>query len=175
MKFKGLFIVVFLMASISMTSAATVQLNFANGWTAEFDDAINSLGFYGIPDITDPEQELSGGIDWVNLHTRTQLSYVENVNALFMREHRYIANGTNNYLQLTATITGSELNLDEFLSYAADNNTTFIAEYSYTRNYQTNYKYEVENTTLSPVPLPGAIWLLGSGIFGIIGLRKKQA
>ena len=26
----------------------------------------------------------------------------------------------------------------------------------------------------SPVPLPGAVWLLASGLFGMIGLRKKN-
>lgn len=27
--------------------------------------------------------------------------------------------------------------------------------------------------TVSPVPIPGAVWLLGSGIVGLVGLRKK--
>jgi len=25
----------------------------------------------------------------------------------------------------------------------------------------------------NPVPIPGAIWLLGSGLIGIIGIRRK--
>lgn len=29
--------------------------------------------------------------------------------------------------------------------------------------------------TASPVPLPAAVWLLGSGLFGLAGLRKRQA
>ena len=27
----------------------------------------------------------------------------------------------------------------------------------------------------SPVPIPGALWLLGSGIIGLIGIRRKRA
>jgi hypothetical protein len=26
----------------------------------------------------------------------------------------------------------------------------------------------------SPVPLPGAVWLLGSGLFGVVGIRRKK-
>lgn len=30
-------------------------------------------------------------------------------------------------------------------------------------------------TKLNPVPLPGAVWLFGSGLFGLFGLRRKNA
>jgi len=26
---------------------------------------------------------------------------------------------------------------------------------------------------VAPVPIPGAIWLLGSGLIGMVGMRKK--
>ena len=26
---------------------------------------------------------------------------------------------------------------------------------------------------VDPVPIPGAVWLLGSGLFGLLGLRRK--
>jgi hypothetical protein len=29
--------------------------------------------------------------------------------------------------------------------------------------------------TNSPVPVPGALWLLGSGLLGLVGLRRKNA
>lgn len=29
--------------------------------------------------------------------------------------------------------------------------------------------------TISPVPLPGAVWLLGSGLVGLFGLRRRSA
>jgi hypothetical protein len=31
----------------------------------------------------------------------------------------------------------------------------------------------VDNFSLDPVPIPGAVWLLGSGLIGLVGLRKK--
>ncbi len=158
----------------STANAASIQLNFTNGWMAEFDDVIKPSGYYGIPNITNPDQELSGRVDWIDQHTRTHLGYAGGVNTLIMREHRYIANGTNNYLQLTAEIIGTELNLDEFLNLAANNSTTFIAEYSYTRNYAPNYDYTVESTTLSHVPLPAAVWFFGSGLLGLIGFTKRK-
>ena len=27
-------------------------------------------------------------------------------------------------------------------------------------------------TSISPVPIPGALWLLGSGLIGLIGIRR---
>jgi hypothetical protein len=34
---------------------------------------------------------------------------------------------------------------------------------------------DIDFTTveISPIPIPGAIWLLGSGLIGLVGLRKK--
>jgi hypothetical protein len=32
----------------------------------------------------------------------------------------------------------------------------------------------VFRTELSPVPIPGAVWLFGSGLVGLIGFRKKR-
>jgi len=28
-------------------------------------------------------------------------------------------------------------------------------------------------TNTSPVPIPGAIWILGSGLLGLLGVRRK--
>lgn len=33
--------------------------------------------------------------------------------------------------------------------------------------------FEVDNFGAGAVPIPGAIWLLGSGLFGIVGIRRK--
>ena len=34
--------------------------------------------------------------------------------------------------------------------------------------------YEIELNTANPVPLPGAIWLLGSGLIGLVGFGRKN-
>jgi hypothetical protein len=31
------------------------------------------------------------------------------------------------------------------------------------------------NGTYSPVPVPAAVWLLGSGLLGLIGIRRRNA
>jgi hypothetical protein len=44
-------------------------------------------------------------------------------------------------------------------------------------NGSTSYAVEVLTSTLtvSPTPIPGAIWLLGSGLVGLVGIRRKFA
>jgi len=37
-----------------------------------------------------------------------------------------------------------------------------------------SYGLAVRNAEVSVVPVPGAVWLLGSGLVGILGFRKKR-
>ncbi len=41
------------------------------------------------------------------------------------------------------------------------------------REYVYFYEINFEGTAASPVPLPSAIWLLGSGLFGLVGIQRK--
>jgi len=34
--------------------------------------------------------------------------------------------------------------------------------------------FAFDDVTGSPVPIPGAVWLLGSGLLGLVGIRRKQ-
>ena len=34
--------------------------------------------------------------------------------------------------------------------------------------------YQVDNFEISAVPIPGAVWLLGSGLLGLIGIRRRK-
>jgi hypothetical protein len=37
-----------------------------------------------------------------------------------------------------------------------------------------NYAFEVDNVTVgNPVPIPTAAWLLGSGLMGLVGIRRR--
>jgi hypothetical protein len=38
----------------------------------------------------------------------------------------------------------------------------------------TFYAMAVHPGDVSAVPVPGAVWLLGSGLLGLIGIRKKM-
>ena len=41
-------------------------------------------------------------------------------------------------------------------------------------NYRLNYEVTFTDTTVPTVPIPGALWLLGSGLICLAGLRKKR-
>ncbi len=45
--------------------------------------------------------------------------------------------------------------------------------HDYSAYSDTQYALAVRSATVSAVPLPSAIWLLGSGLIGLIGVRKK--
>jgi hypothetical protein len=40
-------------------------------------------------------------------------------------------------------------------------------------SYPTNFWFNFNNLTTTPVPLPGAVWLLGAGLVGLLGFRRK--
>lgn len=35
--------------------------------------------------------------------------------------------------------------------------------------------FALDKVSVSPTPIPGAVWLLGSGIMGLVGLRRRQS
>jgi hypothetical protein len=40
-------------------------------------------------------------------------------------------------------------------------------------SYPTNFWFNFNNLTTTPVPLPGAVWLLGAGLVGLWSFRRK--
>jgi len=34
--------------------------------------------------------------------------------------------------------------------------------------------YDYTNTAVTPTPIPGAVWLLGSGLLGLVGLKRRM-
>ncbi len=40
--------------------------------------------------------------------------------------------------------------------------------------YSSNYTLEVSNIPFAPVPVPGAVWLFGSGLLGLLGLKRQR-
>jgi hypothetical protein len=49
------------------------------------------------------------------------------------------------------------------------------ADYSAVLRFNTANGEVILNPTAAPVPVPAAAWLLGSGVLGLIGLRRRKA
>jgi hypothetical protein len=89
-------------------------------------------------------------------------------------------NGSNILLQWTAnnnTVYGSPFGatLDLYFSQlvAPGQSATFTV---YTDNTQNKVNFAMLfYPTVSPVPIPGAVWLLGSGLLGLVGRRRFRS
>jgi len=59
--------------------------------------------------------------------------------------------------------------------FTADSATATLTFTSLTNPTEGNDLYgpALDNVRLSAVPIPGAVWLLGSGLIGIVGIRRK--
>ncbi|MBG0789719.1 MAG: hypothetical protein H0S80_04385 [Desulfovibrionaceae bacterium] len=73
-----------------------------------------------------------------------------------------------NVRDLTGTMDSGSLVYFSFFSDLAFDTVTFKAS--------GGDGYGIDNLTVgAPTPIPGAVWLLGSGLIGLIGLRRRSA
>lgn len=73
-----------------------------------------------------------------------------------------------NVLDLTGTMASGSLTYFAFLSDLAFDTVVFYAS--------DGDGYGIDNLSIgAPTPIPGAIWLLGSGLVGLVGLRRRFA
>ena len=56
-----------------------------------------------------------------------------------------------------------------FVTQATSSSTTLTMGFRNDPNY-----FYLDDVDVSPVPIPGAVWLLGSGIVGLIGLKRRM-
>ena len=59
----------------------------------------------------------------------------------------------------------------EFFFTAAGSSTTL----TFTSMETDAYGPALDNVNVAPVPIPGAVWLLGSGFFGLVIIRRKRS
>ena len=59
-----------------------------------------------------------------------------------------------------------------YVPVTQDGNQWWLGDDEYTR-FSGWYIREVQALDSRPVPIPGAVWLLGSGLLGLLGLRRK--
>ncbi len=74
----------------------------------------------------------------------------------------FIGNG-----DLDGISVGLYLWLDSFNYHNLENPTVYLEDNFYDGLVAVEYDY-------TPVPIPGALWLLGSGLFGLIAVRRRQ-
>lgn len=56
-----------------------------------------------------------------------------------------------------------------------DNNATWIWSADNENDNETYFSLAIVSTTPSAVPVPAAVWLFGSGLIGLIGMRKNKS
>ena len=72
-----------------------------------------------------------------------------------------------------ALVSGTYSDIGVFVDGPSDD---LITTYQNTIMFPDLIQTKVGNAyQLSPVPIPGAVWLLGSGLIGLIGIRRKKA
>lgn len=125
--------------------------------------------------ITSPHSELAYMYN-VNLSLKDFLS----TTGIYQADFGIFGNGTidgqNNVgpvtnLQSYAYWSGSENASDPVRAWSFD--TAFGAQaYGYNKNQQL-YAWAVRPGDVSAVPVPGAVWLFGGGLLGLLGLKRR--
>jgi hypothetical protein len=86
--------------------------------------------------------------------------------------------GTGPFTNLQSVVywSGSEYSVDPDRAWAflfEDGSQCPDSKDYYLANHLGFYAWAVRDGDVAPVPIPGAIWLLGSGLIGFIGIRSK--
>jgi len=161
-------------------SAGANSLN-SNGWTGEATDYIqfgltiasgyeanlNQLLIATRSSAYGPgTMDLYGSAD--NFATQTQLTTFTQGNATYL----------NSIVDLSSMgpITGTYLfRLEEIGTNAANGSTTTSAGTFRVSDYNNGtYYYDSINGTVAPVPIPAAVYLFGSGLAGLVGIRRRM-
>lgn len=165
--------------------------NYALGWsfTANLDLVVDSLGVYAAPDYVSGERTFTqshevgifdaGG----NLIAATTVNAADPLTGLF-RWHALdsavtLTSGSTYYL--LAAMGADQYTWDPS-GFSVSSNITFgqnfyamsdILVFATDTDGPGTLGYFGPNLNAAPVPLPAAFWLLGSGLAGIVALRKK--
>lgn len=93
---------------------------------------------------------------------------------LFDNDIQLTASGGTAFLDVDAVnFTLSDGSLVFFLGLI-DTTNTFITASITTPNSSGGFLYNIDDITTAVVPLPGAFWLFGSGLAGLIALRRRR-
>lgn len=60
------------------------------------------------------------------------------------------------------------------ISFSSLVDITSVRMYSNPVGTDTSFNFSIDNVTISAVPVPAAVWLLGSGLIGLLGVARKR-
>ncbi len=148
-----------------------------NGWAATLDSAltINTNGY---------------DIDWGDSSWRLPTGFpAREFDDLWFNEFDFVHGGGSG---INGAYTADELNIKGFTNItdasnywtstyyyngdARQHSLRFGQEYIWGANFSAYGMaiHTVNSSEIVPTPVPGAIWLLGSGLIGLVGLRRKK-
>jgi len=129
---------------------------------------------------TNEETILSGGMVEIDFQMDIQLGGYD----LMPIEYRIAIDNTTNPLADSATLISGPENilftmggsdyLLELHGFSRNGGNTFETYASLPENQQTTAEIYATVTNLTPVPVPAALWLFGSGLIGLAGLAARR-
>ncbi len=89
-----------------------------------------------------------------------------------------------NHIMVSAAADQVSLYINGTLAVQRDRGTISDGIHPFRIGYQSDFggagfkgyidNFRISDAALSPVPIPGAVWLLGSGLIGLLGFRRKR-
>ena len=93
---------------------------------------------------------------------------------LFDDDIQLTAGGGTAFLDVTALQSTLSVGSLVYFIGLIDTTGSFTTASLTTPNSSTGFFYNIDDITTSAVPLPGAFWLFGSGLVGLIAVRRRR-
>jgi hypothetical protein len=180
---KNLLAVLTLALFTQVSTASLVHLEFSNGWTVDFDDTVTDLfdftvGYdsYSYDNdsfvLTNPDNPLITSNDHPSYVNYTDASTPGDSSMITFFDGYEDSNAELiNYNSITLNLESSTGTILDFLQENLNNAPHFNA----IRNdgpINVINNVTLTSITTSPVPVPGAVWLMGTALLGLVTKRK---
>ena len=138
-------------------------------------DSDKNSGFYWDDTLISPVVDVSGYFD-------ITLSYAVNFQSYNAEDDGYVSystDGGTSWIELAHWdgVDHGDFSNGTTDTWAIGDCSELQVAFRYVTSDTWQWYYQVDNFEISgnQVPIPGALWLLGSGLLGLIGIRKKRS